>query len=274
MKKGFSKKLVVLVLSTFSVLVPVKVPAQKESKTEIHPKPKEYFVDVLLPHLWNDTKGCVSWENGFYLGIGSALTAIAFTQDEKVKDYFDENSPIGDFKAIGNFWGDGWTQVGVIGSLYGVGYFTKDQEIATTAEVLAEAELIDGAFITLVKWLTHRQRPDESSYDSFPSGHTGAAFTFASVIDHRLGHKWGIPAYSVALWTLLSRMESNSHWLSDTVMGATLGMLIGYSVSKSHDDYPYEIRWHRTDKEAQITFVPNLSLDGKDVGIGILVELP
>ena len=144
-------------------------------------------------------------------------------------------------------------------AFWGAGWAANNQEIASTGEVLAEAEILNGIYTTLFKSIVGRERPDHSGADSFPSGHSSDSFCFAAVIDSRLGHGWGIPAYSLAVLTAMSRMDSDKHYLSDVVMGAGLGMIVGYSVSKNHDDWPYSKRWHFTDKNREldkISFMP------------------
>lgn len=256
------------------------VAKEKRQKTNIiaHPQPKEYFIDILLPHLWEGTKAVFSDQNVPYFALSTTLAGIALTQDEKVRHWWEEYEPLGDWKVVGNTWGDGLTQAGLALSFWGVGLWAKNQKIASTGEVLMEAGIINGILTTIFKAVVGRERPDESGLDSFPSGHTSASFTFASVIDHRLGHTWGIPAYALALYTGLCRMESDVHWFSDVVMGAGLGMIVGYSVSRAHDDYPYEKRWHRTEKKKSsletTTLVPIFpERKGEPAGIGILITL-
>ena len=65
---------------------------------------------------------------------------------------------------------------------------------------------------------------------SFPSGHTIAAFSVATVISRRYGnHRW-VPyvAYGMATLVGFSRLSLSSHYLSDVFMGGALG----YSISR------------------------------------------
>lgn len=64
---------------------------------------------------------------------------------------------------------------------------------------------------------------------SFPSGHSATSFAFASVIAHRYPHnrwiKWG--AYALATGVSLSRYPAKKHFLSDILVGGTLGYVTG-----------------------------------------------
>lgn len=79
-----------------------------------------------------------------------------------------------------------------------------------------------------VKTLSHRQRPDGSTFNSFPSGHTATSFMGAEFM--RMEYKdvspwYGVYGYAVATATGVLRMYNNRHWLSDVVAGAGLGIL-------------------------------------------------
>lgn len=248
------------------------------NRNQIHPKPKEYFVDVLAPHLWDDTRAVFSGENAPYWLVAGGAAAVAYSQDQKTRDYFLREQPLGDAKDFGNFFGEGYTQAGIALAFWGAGWLAGNQKIASTGEVLMEAEIINGISTTVFKSIVGRERPDGNGHESFPSGHTSDSFCFAAVIDHRLGHLWGIPAYGVAVLTGLSRMESDRHYLSDVVMGAGMGMIIGYSVSAHHDDWPYRKRWHYTDKKKRLLenayYLPILPEKGNDqVGFNIFIPL-
>jgi membrane-associated phospholipid phosphatase len=69
---------------------------------------------------------------------------------------------------------------------------------------------------------------------SMPSGHTARAFAVASVVAHEFD-RWyvEVPAYATAASVGLERVRSGDHWLSDVVVGGTLGYLIGRTVSSS-----------------------------------------
>jgi membrane-associated phospholipid phosphatase len=71
------------------------------------------------------------------------------------------------------------------------------------------------------------------------------AFCTAAVLHDRFGLAAGIPAYALAIITGLARLDVEAHWFSDVVMGAAIGMVTGYAVSRYHDDYPYLKTWDR-----------------------------
>ncbi len=77
-----------------------------------------------------------------------------------------------------------------------------------------------------------RKRPNGSSWNSFPSGHTGAAFSGAAFLQSRYGAKWGIPAYAAATFVGASRIYGNYHFADDVTAAAGIAFLMNqYFVS-------------------------------------------
>ena len=78
-----------------------------------------------------------------------------------------------------------------------------------------------------LKYAVDAQRPDGGA-QSFPSGHTAAAFAGAAFIQQRYGWRLGIPAYSAAAFVAWSRVDAGRHHVEDVVAGAGLAMLSAF----------------------------------------------
>jgi hypothetical protein len=94
--------------------------------------------------------------------------------------------------------------------------------------ILAMSSILSAQIVTALKHAIHQLRPDNSTYNSFPSGHTTTAFVGAEMMNQEFG--WRSPWYSVAGYTMATgtaflRIMNNRHWLSDVVAGAGIGML-------------------------------------------------
>ena len=50
-------------------------------------------------------------------------------------------------------------------------------------------------------------------------------------LENRLGYRAGIPTYAVAAYVAMSRLHDNVHKASDVVFGATIGTIVGRSVT-------------------------------------------
>jgi membrane-associated phospholipid phosphatase len=180
------------------------------------------------------------------VGVTAGLVAL----DPKTAGYFRRSSSYDGFNHVltGHV-----TDMGSIVaplSLYAAGLIRRDSKMQSTAllagEAIANAEILT----TVMKDLDRRLRPadiapngdfsdswfrDNKRYGrsngSFPSGHTIAAFSIATVVSRRYGsqHRW-VPylAYGTAAAVGFSRMTLSSHFPSDVFMGAALG----YSISR------------------------------------------
>jgi membrane-associated phospholipid phosphatase len=113
---------------------------------------------------------------------------------------------------------------------YAVGRATESTRIAELGVDLVGAQIVSQSVTQAVKFATQRTRPDGTSL-SFPSGHTSSACARASVIRAHFGLKAGIPAYAMAVWVAASRVQMKRHHVSDVLVGASVGMLAGRSVT-------------------------------------------
>lgn len=124
-----------------------------------------------------------------------------------------------------------------------------------TAELSTKAYALSGVITIVGKGFFNRERPREATKDggkwygpkgllekdkwwenvSFPSGHTSSAFAVATVIAERYKKNklTFISAYSLATLVGLSRITQDAHWLSDVLVGASIGYLSGKYIVKN-----------------------------------------
>jgi len=93
------------------------------------------------------------------------------------------------------------------------------------------SSLVMAAIVNVTKYSVREKRPDTSTCNSFPSGHSATAFMGAELV--RLEYSAGVAvgAYSVAVLTGFLRIYNDRHWLHDVLAGAGIGILsarIGY----------------------------------------------
>ncbi|KQC06506.1 MAG: hypothetical protein APR62_07805, partial [Smithella sp. SDB] len=108
---------------------------------------------------------------------------------------------------------------------------------------------VSGIFINILKWLAGRHRPVDlfqhgyfgfsffgTGYElaSFPSGHAQTAFALATSLTI-LFPRWGIPLFVAAGAVGASRIILTSHYLSDVIAGAGVGILLTMAVKYFFD---------------------------------------
>jgi len=106
-----------------------------------------------------------------------------------------------------------------------------------------------GLISSLIKWVAGRHRPVDLFHPglsgfgffgvgyevtSFPSGHSVTAFVLATALSIFFP-RCGIAAFIVALAIAASRVILTSHYLSDTMGGAALGIIVALAVKHYFD---------------------------------------
>ena len=96
---------------------------------------------------------------------------------------------------------------------------------------------IMAGFVNVIKNTAKEMRPDGSTANSWPSGHTATAFVGATLLHKEYGLTrspwWSVAGYGVATATGVMRVLNNRHWISDVMSGAGLGILsteLGYAI--------------------------------------------
>jgi membrane-associated phospholipid phosphatase len=177
------------------------------------------------------------------LGTTAALVAL----DPHEGSYFRRTTSLDGFNRV---FSSNNTSLGIIlppTSLYFAGLIRRDSKMKSTAllagEALADAEIVATVFKDADRRLRPAAVPANGNFSdtwfddhtrflrsngSFPSGHSIAAFSVATVIARRYGnHRW-VPyvAYGGAALIGFSRMSLSAHFASDVFMGGALGYTI------------------------------------------------
>ena len=157
----------------------------------------------------------------------------------------------------GNVGGSLLVQTGASVGLYALTRFAGAHELTNFSGDLVRAQLLTQGLVQAGKFATHRLRPDGSNNFSLPSGHAAAAFATATVVQRRFGWKFGGPAYAFGAYVGASRMAANKHHLSDVVLGATIGIAAGRTVTVGRQKGRFQMGVAPTPGGAAITFTKN-----------------
>ncbi|MFH1074731.1 MAG: phosphatase PAP2 family protein [Candidatus Firestonebacteria bacterium] len=163
------------------------------------------------------------------LSIGAVCFIFDKTIDENLTSLRAQNL---DFFKSADIFGDGYFTIGASLALYLIGGDKERKTALNLAESFIETGIITGA----IKIGFGRRRPDSGfdaftfeplglKDDSFPSGHTAAAFSTAAILAKT--YDIGLITYPVAACVGFSRVYKEKHWLSDVFFGAVIGTLIG-----------------------------------------------
>lgn len=204
---------------------PQAQPAERE-----HDRP----ITHVFQNLYRDARRLPSLDTALLLGAGGGLALAVHPADDDLYEHATEGGPRQPYR-LGSAMGHGWTQVSFAVGTYATGLIAGQQEITHFGSDLISAQVINAVVTQGVKFSARRNRPGGSSSSSaMPSGHTSSAFATAAVVWRHYGWKYGLPASAVGAWVGAGRVQLGRHYLSDVVMGATLGLVAGRSVTIGH----------------------------------------
>lgn len=186
--------------------------------------------DLALKDLPGDVKrgfsSLLSWDLFPQALAIAGATGASTAADDDVEDYFTGVERLGDV-------GDVVSNAAVLGAGFGTvivtGWLSENSRHRAMSYDLMQGLLMANAVAYAIKLPVQRERPDGGNF-SFPSGHAANTFTVAGILTHHYGWKVGVPLHAFAALVSLSRLDLESHWVSDTVAGAGLGLLVAHAV--------------------------------------------
>jgi len=211
--------------------------------------------------------GLVSADNAVPLLVGGALTAGAFALDDRVGEHFEDHG-LGGLQSFGDKLGDAEVVIPVTAGIFAIGRIAENQRFRDMSYDLAQAQIAVGALGGLLKTAVARERPNGSNTRSFPSGHSYSWFTSATVVERHYGIWAALPVYG--LWAVagLSRVENETHFVSDMIGGAALGYLIARTARRVNDAPRSDAAAAHRPRLVVAPWVP-----AGDRGAGLLVRL-
>lgn len=172
--------------------------------------------------------------------VSGAVAATAFGFDRSVARSIHDH-PSADRRATANTL-EQFGTVTVIGPTVGtlalVGLLTARKQLSDIALNTTEAVVMASLAAQGLKLAFGRERPRDdpdlsgddfapfSGNDAFPSGHTAAAFAFATSLGDAIDRPWArVGLYTLATGTAWARVAQEAHWASDVVAGAAVGIV-------------------------------------------------
>lgn len=194
------------------------------------------------------------------IAVGAAGTAIEGMQDFHL---FSRRNDTRKIKA------DDYLQFGMFGWVFLCDLAGKEKHRWTDQLfILAIAEGLNAGMVQGLKRTLKITRPDGAP-NSFPSGHTSAAFQGAHIAYKEFKDTSPVLAYSgygIAALVGAMRMHNNRHWMADVVAGAGFGIL---SVELSYLIY-FPLRDAITKKaNDRLTFAPMINETGGGVYLAL-----
>jgi hypothetical protein len=221
--------------------------------------PPEYTSLKRFPqNLGRNFLAMFSTKNIAPLLVGSASTGIISIWDEDIQQHFSVKDGSSSVGKVGSVLGSLYVAAPVVGGLLFAGNRSENDRFRSFTYSLAQALVLDQGLNQGMKFAIGRTRPDRSNDQSFPSGHASTSFMIATIVQRYYGWKAGILGYGVASFISVARLRDNKHWASDVTAGATLGYIVGSSVSR---------RTGISIRGTKLSISPNVDLANRRVGV-------
>jgi PAP2 superfamily len=202
-----------------------------DSQEKKPPTPPHTGVHALLDGFKEDVRHLPSKPNLYLALLGGGLAAGVHPVDQTFNLRLRSQSDlVNDIFAPGKYFGDTPEQMALSIGTYAFGRIFDKPKVSHLGMDLLRAQMVTELLVEPIKFATHRERPDGSNHQSFPSGHAAITFAAATVIERHLGWKNSVLAYAIASYVAASRLHDNRHYLSDVVFGAAVGSIAGRTV--------------------------------------------
>lgn len=184
----------------------------------------------------------------FAIILSITVLALVFIQlDYLLAGGIEKTGPVLYVSKFFTFVGDGMVLFGISAVLYFIGKAKADSFLRNTGREGILALLLSSAAVHLLKAAFERPRIAHShdaifqllqntsvfdlagKYNSFPSGHSAASFAVAYVLAKRFP-RYGVFFYIIAVLVAASRVALGSHYPTDVLAGALLGIGSGYLI--------------------------------------------
>ena len=224
-----------------STLTPASMDAAVQpaapAEADAPPPPEVAGAKRFLLDVGRDYKHWFTLDTARTFIVGTSAAMLVRPADEALTERrFDE---LGDSLGGGQQYGNPSLQFPLAIVWWAMGT-TVGPRHAEAGRDLLRAQISAGSVTYVIKYTVQRTRPNGDPR-SFPSGHASATFATATVLQHHYGWKLGLPFYALGVYTAASRINDRKHWLSDTVMGATVGITAGRVVTFRVKQRPVEV---------------------------------
>lgn len=193
------------------------------------PSPRK--IETAVRTIAGDLKSMISTDNAAVMSSATALALVAWPFDKTLTKSASSSTFLKtSFDGWARIVGQEWFLAAGAAATYAYGRVFDNAEVTTVGTDLIEAEVVAGITTHVLKYATQRTRPDGEEF-SFPSGHAAGTFAVATVLQRHYGLKAAVPAYAFATLVSTARLQANSHYPTDVIMGAAFGILAGRSAT-------------------------------------------
>lgn len=236
--------------------------------------PKRFLLDQKA--IWT-SPAHIRWNDAKWLIPLATATGLLIATDQHTMNALIHTSPSGQHEAsqVANI---GVGVLAGIPALMFIGSNFTDAPHGRETSILSAEALADSLVVSeVLQYSTSRERPlvnnshglfFQGSGFSFPSNHSAAAWSLASVLAQEYPGVWSqLAAYTGATAVSVARVVGEQHFPSDVLVGSALGFLIGHYVYRARHDGSRTEEFRSADprpyspsgRSAPVTYTPGIA---------------
>lgn len=231
------------VVVTFCLVVSlIRATAASAQEPEPVPPPRESFLGLAVTDpfstYFGDFKEYMTspahWTGRDWAALGGVLaaTSVAYQYDYDVREHFVTDPAPHDYHDVEDFV----PVAMLVGGSWLAAHVGENEERIVATRTMFRAGVLSQMSTFVFKIGLGRERPDAgverddwwSGGRSMPSGHTALAFAVGTVYAESGNPKrrWvrRLAGYGLGVGMMYLRVEHDSHWFSDTIPGAAIGI--------------------------------------------------
>ena len=240
--------IIIVGMSSASAQAPANTPTPQPSPTPS--LERRFFKNILRDQraIWTSPLHLQGDDAKWLVPLGLSTAALIATDRRTAGALHNDRLRLNISRNVAYLGSTGGTS-SIAGAFYLIGRATHNARARETGLLGAEA-LIDGGIVSgVIKHVTQRRRPRAKEPGdffegglSFPSGHTTAAWSLATVVGYEYRHNRlvQVSAYGLAAAASMARFTGRNHFLSDMLVGSAIGYGIGRYVYRTHHDQALE----------------------------------
>ena len=277
--------LIIITACMSSAFAQTPTKASPTSQPSPTPSLEQKFLNNILRDqraIWTSPLHLEKKDANWLVPLGLSTAALVAT-DRRTADALDDNGRRLSVSRDVSYLGSGYGAGSIAGAFYLIGRAMHNARARETGLLGGEALIDSGIVAAVLKHATQRRRPRAGKdrgdfFDgglSFPSGHSSAAWSLATVVANEYGNNRfvQISAYGLAAAISVSRYTGRNHFLSDVMVGSAIGYGIGrYVYSKHHDPSLDSISQQATHATSKLlpSIAPHYDRSGRNYSVALV----
>jgi hypothetical protein len=225
-----------------------------------------------LANAWDNAKSPVTTDAKYVPIVGAGLVGVLLLFKDDLNDtnpnLKHDSKTEKNLSKMGDAVGHGFPNALYTAGMLGYGWMSANDRAVNNGSSMMQASVYSLLVTGTLKYTVREPRPRNfNERDSFPSGHSTLAASFASYVGCRHSLPWGIAAAGLGTLAVYNRIHRQKHYWHDIAGGLAIGSAYGLGICLAEnrrsekDAQSQSLTWYLAPTEGTISAGFNLALD-------------